>query len=106
MKVTDYRRQQAQAMSEAQFQSHVIALASQLGWLVYHTHDSRRSEPGFPDLVLVRGRTLFRELKTASGVLSKPQRVWLDRLEQSGSDAGVWRPADLMSGVIERELRT
>ena len=105
MRVEDYRRLQANSMSEAQFQSHVIAIASRLGWLVYHTHDSRRSEPGFPDLVLVRGRTLFRELKTGSGVLSKAQHVWLDRLEQGGSDAGVWRPDDLMSGLIERELR-
>lgn len=105
MRVEEFRRLQAQSMSEAQFQSHVVALAHRLGWLVYHTHDSRRSEPGFPDLVLVRGRTLFRELKTSSGVLSKAQRVWLDRLESSGSDAGVWRPADLMSGLIERELR-
>lgn len=105
MKVEEFRRLQAQSMSESQFQSHVVALAHRLGWLVYHTYSSRRSEPGFPDLVLVRGRTLFRELKTGSGVLSKAQRVWLDRLEQGGSDAGVWRPADLMSGLIERELR-
>lgn len=105
MRVAEYRQLQAQSMTEEQFQSHVIAIASRLGWLVYHTRDSRRSAPGFPDLVLVRGRTLFRELKTASGVLSAPQRVWLDRLEGAGSDAGVWRPRHLMDGTIERELR-
>ena len=65
MRVEEFRRLQAQSMSEAQFQSHVVALAHRLGWLVYHTRDSRRSEPGFPDLVMVRGRTLFREIGRA-----------------------------------------
>lgn len=105
MRVAEHRKLQAQSMTEKQFQDHVIALASALGWLVYHTFDSRRSVAGFPDLVLVRGRTLFRELKTTSGVLTAQQRVWLDRLEAGGSDAGVWRPRHLMDGTIEKELR-
>ncbi|MGW9825080.1 VRR-NUC domain-containing protein [Brevibacterium pityocampae] len=105
MRASEYRRQFAQSMSEKQFQEHVIALAHRLGWLVYHPFDSRRSAPGFPDLVLVRERTLFRELKSATGVLSPPQRTWLAALRTSGADADVWKPEHLMSGVIERELR-
>lgn len=104
MRASEYRRQFAQSMSEKQFQEHVVALAHRLGWLVYHTFDSRRSAPGFPDLVLVRERTLFRELKSATGVVSPQQKVWLQALRSGGSDAAVWKPADLMSGVIEREL--
>ena len=104
MKASEYRRQFAQSMSEKQFQEHVIALAHRLGWLVYHPFDSRRSVAGFPDLVLVRERTLFRELKSATGVVSPDQKVWLQALRSGGSDAAVWKPADLMSGVIEREL--
>jgi len=65
------------------------------GWLVYHTHDSRRSQPGFPDLVLVRDRVLYRELKAATGRVSAEQQVWLDRLERAGADAAVWRPGDI-----------
>lgn len=35
------------------------------GWDFYHTYDSYRSRPGFPDYVLWRrDRTLFVELKT------------------------------------------
>lgn len=105
MKAQDYRRLQAASMSERQLQDHVIALARRLGWLCYHTHDSRRSQPGFPDLVMVRGRVLYRELKSSSGVVSPQQQVWLQQLQVAGADAGVWKPAHLMDGTIERELR-
>ena len=43
-------------LKESDFQRAVIEMARLHGWLVYHTHDSRRSAPGFPDLVLVQGR--------------------------------------------------
>ena len=46
----------------------VIDLARLRRWLCYHTHDSRHSAAGFPDLLLVRGRRLMAaELKTARG---------------------------------------
>lgn len=88
-------------MKEAEFQAAVIQAARFLGWLVYHTHDSRRSEPGFPDLVLVRradARVVFAELKTTSGVSSE-QRKWLDALGAAahhgeGIEVYVWRPDD------------
>jgi hypothetical protein len=63
------------------------------GLLTYHTLDSRRSERGFPDLVLVGPRgVLWRELKSSSGRLTTDQRTWLDRLNDAGADAAVWRP--------------
>lgn len=70
--------------SEAEFQESVLALAKLLGWeLRYHTHDSRRSERGFPDLVLCRprdGRLLIVELKSGTGKVSEEQRAWLEGL--------------------------
>lgn len=65
-------------------------------WRCYHTHDSRRSEPGFPDLVLVRGdRLIFAELKTDTGRITPAQLAWLTALEQCpGVQAHVWRPRD------------
>jgi hypothetical protein len=61
---------------------------------------------GYPDLTLVgAGGVLFRELKAAKGVLSPDQKLWLAALTEGGADAGVWRPADLLSGRIEAELR-
>lgn len=95
-------------MSEREFQSIVVELAQLHGYeLAYHTHDSRRSTPGFPDLVLVstrRARVLFRELKTDKGRVSPDQHTWIDGLTAAGADAGVWRPADLVSGRIVAEL--
>ena len=88
--------------TEDGFQQWAIEQAQWRGWMVYHTHDSRRSEPGFPDLVLVRERVLFRECKTDTGSLTPEQSQWLDRLVKAGADASVWRPADRRS--IEKEL--
>ena len=69
------------AISEKQFQANVIALARLNHWAVYHAYDSRRSEPGFPDLVLIRdGKLLFAELKTERGRVSAAQKHWLEEL--------------------------
>lgn len=96
-------------MTENQFQSAVIELAKFHGYrLIYHTHDSRKSEAGWPDLVLanvVRGRVLIRELKTATGKVSPAQLKWLTALQSAGINAGVWRPADLTNGHILADLR-
>ena len=107
--------------SEKQFQSAVLQLAKLRGWLCYHPYDSRRSTPGFPDLVLVRdGEVVFAELKTDKGKLTKAQEQWLEQLcrvseraESALTDAGqcgpsivsavVWRPTDWP--VIEVTLK-
>jgi len=80
---------------EAVFQAHVVELAKMSGWKVYHTHDARGSQPGFPDLVLVReSACLFAELKTDRGRLTPEQLGWLDALGRAGQYAKVWRPGD------------
>ena len=76
-----------------------------LGLLAYHPHRSDKSEPGFPDLVIVgRGGLLFRELKRENGAVTEAQQVWLGSLEELGCDVGVRRPSDLLSGRITEEL--
>lgn len=95
-------------LGEAAWQAHVEQLARARGWLVYHAPDNRpvlgrggkryvqAVEPGFPDLVLVRGdRVLFRELKTETGRVRPEQKKWLAALEAAGCDVAVWRPSDL-----------
>lgn len=73
----------------------VIALARLHGYRCFHTHDSRRSAAGFPDLVLVgRGRIIFAELKAEKGKLSPDQREWLGALRAAGGTTHVWLPSD------------
>ena len=83
-------------VTEKQFQATVIELAKVLKWKCYHTHDSRRSEPGFPDLALCRGdRLLFAELKRdGGGKLTPAQTEWLSALAQVRIvEARMWTPA-------------
>lgn len=97
-------------LTEKQFQAQVCKLAQMLGWRIYHTYDSRRSQPGFPDLVLVhRGkqRVIFAELKTSTGKLSIHQKLWLQELAAVASVAEsvevcVWRPENWPE--IEQQL--
>jgi hypothetical protein len=81
---------------EHAFLQRVRQTAQLFGWRIYHTHDSRRSEPGFPDVVLVRdGRLIFAELKTDTGRITAAQLAWLTALEQcSNVEAHIWRPRD------------
>lgn len=80
--------------TEAGFQKAVTDLATLRGWLWYHTHDSRRSNPGFPDLVLIRGkRLLFVELKRSLKERLRPeQQVWKDRLGAANYVHLLWSP--------------
>lgn len=86
-------------LSEKDFQQRIIDRAEALGWLVYHTHDSRHSAAGFPDLVLCRkGRVVFAEIKTLEGTLSKAQAEWHVALMPDvhrNHEVYVWRPSDL-----------
>ena len=92
-------------MTEKQLQTVIIQLAELLGWLVYHTHDSRRSQAGFPDLVLVRGnRIIFAELKSEKGRTRPEQVKWLTALAGATPEVYTWRPAQWHDGTIERCL--
>lgn len=85
----------------------VRTIVKGLGLLAYHTKDSRRSAKGYPDWTIVGKRgVLFRELKTQRGKVTREQQAWLDALSAAGQDACVWRPEDLLSGRMARELAT
>jgi hypothetical protein len=134
-------------MLEAELQAAVVDLARAQGWgisrpaakalaleaeqygvavpplegLVYHPRYSQGSEPGWPDLTLIRRRDrrlVFAELKTEKGVVSPRQREVLDLLLslagptwRAGDNLSplvevyVWRPSDLAAGTISDALR-
>ena len=91
-------------LTEKEWQEQVVALARTVGWKVFHTYDSRRSNPGLPDLILVRDRVVFAELKRESGRLSAAQDEWQARLRRAGAEHYVWRPRDLetVGAVLSR----
>ncbi len=92
-------------MTEAQFQDMVVALCKLLGVAWYHPYFSRRSAAGWPDLALCGAQGfMLRELKTEKGRLTRDQETWGLMLRQAGVSWDVWRPADLQSGRIQREL--
>jgi nicotinamidase-related amidase len=94
-------------ISEAAFQSTVIALAKHHGWLVFHPlkaqngrgqwRTATQGDTGFPDLVLAHHRAgvIFAELKSAIGKLSDRQIRWIGELKAAGAEVYVWRPGDL-----------
>ena len=83
-------------VTEPDWLTHVRDLARLGGWLAYHTHDSRRSDPGFPDLVLVRPPDLVvAELKTEHGRMTGAQAHWIEALTACGIEVHVWRPSDV-----------
>lgn len=95
-------------MTEAELQAGVVQVARLLGFLVYHTYDSRRSEGGFPDLIMVReSRLVAAELKVQGRRMTSAQQLWLDVLSNvhGGVEVYVWREEDWQSGRIERILR-
>jgi hypothetical protein len=83
------------SLSEKAFQDQVIELATWCRWRHFHVFDSRRSDAGWPDLVLVRApQLLVAELKTDRGRLTPAQRDWLAVLAACGVETHVWRPRD------------
>jgi hypothetical protein len=104
--VTPAQRLVAARMTEDQLQEAVRTFCRDLGLLVQHVHDSRRSWlPGWPDLEIV-GQThiIWRELKSETGTLRPEQRAVGSRITKAGGNWAVWRPRDLVSGVILRQL--
>jgi hypothetical protein len=93
-------------MSEAELEEQIRAYCEDLGILRFHVRDSRGMARGFPDDILIgRHRLLWRECKSETGSLSPAQRDVGERLRRAGQSFAVWRPRDLASGAILRELR-
>ena len=110
-----HRSQQPQ--HERHLQDRLIEAARLCGWRVYHTFDSRRSQPGFPDLVMVRdGELLALELKRGPAEVvamarsdsGREQLAWIaDLREVPGVRAAVISPEneDLALGWITAPRR-
>lgn len=99
----------AASMSEDQLQRSVQERATIHGWRWHHETDSRRSNPGLPDLVMVhpvQRRIAFWELKRQSprAKTTDEQRAWLEAAAAAGAEAAVIRPLDLLDGTVDAML--
>lgn len=107
MNSTEYRQAIARDMTEAALQTNVEQIAREFGWLFYHTHDSRRSQAGFPDVVFLHpktGRLIVRELKDMRRKPTTEQTAWLAAFDLAGIDAGIWRPIDYLNDTVLNTL--
>jgi hypothetical protein len=92
-------------LTERELQDAVTGMCRLYGIAFYHPYLSQRSAPGWPDLVLCGGRGFMaRELKSSAGKTTTAQERWGHALRQAGVSWDIWRPDDLKSGRIQREL--
>jgi hypothetical protein len=99
----------APPMTEEQFLQRVLLLARGLGWRTAHFRASRTKDgwrtavggdgKGFVDVVFVRDRVVWAELKSEGGRVRPEQKEWADALEAAGQEVYLWRPENM--GQIE-----
>jgi len=95
----------APAIPEAALQKAVTDLCTLFRLKWYHANLPIWDKRGWPDLVIGgRHGTIFRELKKEDGTVSPDQAEWGALLAAAGISWDVWRPSDLRSGRIKREL--
>ena len=107
MRPAGAQRAAALAMTEDDVERAVRALIRDLRLKGYHAwkQHARNASKGFPDWVIAGpGGVLFRELKRELENPRPDQEEWLATLAWGGADAGVWRPSDVLSGRVGREL--
>lgn len=81
--------------AEARFQNAVEGLASALGWWHFHVINPRPQTAGLPDLILLRERLVFMELKATSlltgrtGKVRAAQERVIDMLQAAGQEVYV-----------------
>jgi len=82
-------------MSEAEFQKRVVEYATRHFWLVWWTPISKRTNPGEPDLRMLRPpRYVLAELKSQTGRIRPEQAIALEYATQSNIENYLWRPSN------------
>jgi hypothetical protein len=100
-------------ITEAEFLRQLLQLAALLRWRTCHFRPGRTARDwrtavqgdgkGWPDIVLVRERIIFAELKRESRAkITREQETWLAALRRAGAEVYLWTPADWPD--IERVL--
>lgn len=92
----------AQTITEADFQANVITYAQLRGWKVMHTRPAQTNNgyrtavsgdgQGFFDLVLMRDRVIFAELKVKNRKQTRHQLAWYEQAKTANAEVYVWHP--------------
>ena len=112
--LAEFDKAVALKMSEQQLLDAVVDLAHFYGWKVAHFRPAMTAKgwrtpvsadgKGFPDLVLVKGRVIFVELKSQKGKVTEEQYLWGQALVKSRQEYYFFRPSDWMDGTIKALL--
>lgn len=93
-------------MTENDFTKDVIDHAHRFGWLCVHFRPAmigpksrmmtayQGDGKGFPDIVAVRERVVFAELKIPPNQITTEQKVWAKTLVAAGVEIYLWTPDD------------
>lgn len=90
-------------VTEKALQEAIVEASGYLGYRHFHAFDMRRSDSGFPDLILLRqrdGRRFAIECKTERGKPTQAQLDWLSLFAACGIPSMIVRPSDL-DNVLE-----
>lgn len=95
--------------TEKQFQSQVEQFALTLGWFPFHINLPMRSQAGFPDLMLLKDRVVWIELKAyhangKAGRVMPEQETFHTMLREAGQEVYVIFDDDDGWAVIKRVL--
>lgn len=109
MRTKSARQIMDEAVKEEDFQQQVIDYGHKLGWSAAHFRSVRVQRDdgtcyyitpvqadgkGFPDLVLVRERVVYAEVKAQKRRRSPDQVSWALILQKAGAEYYCWRPSD------------
>jgi len=97
---------------ESQLTRAVIELARSHGWRSAHFTTARTMKgayvtavqgdgAGFPDLVLVRERIVYAELKQNGKYPTPSQRAWMTQLKDAGAEVHLWHERDYPDLISE-----
>ena len=104
-KVSKPKKAKVPIVPEKDFQKQFLQFAKLMGWHRAHFRPGMNGRgtwqtavagdgAGFPDVVLVRERVVWIELKSDVGKLSDEQEVWRDKLFLAKQEWYLWRPRD------------
>jgi hypothetical protein len=97
-----------------ELQDAVVELARFAGWRAAHFAPARTAHgwrtpcrydaAGWPDLVLVRDRVVFVEIKSDRDRLRPDQAVWLQALGEADAEVHVWTSEEWLDGTVDAVL--